>query len=440
MEWMILADIIMNAFKLPSEIFGADIWCLIVIIVTLVLFAIDKWPMGFVAMISAILLALTGTMTVKQIYAGWSSNLAIMVLGMMIVGQAMFETGAVIMIGRPIMKAKWASNERAVMIALMLISGSLSAFLSNTAVVATFIPLIGAMVASSKGHLHQKYLMMPLGFAAAMGGTLTVIGSTSQPMVNTVLEEQGLELMSIFSIFPVALPSFIFMIVYMSTIGYKGMQKYCDFEDVLLDTDASAMETFQPTWRTWVSIGVLAFCVFGFFVGLWDLAAIALIGATICILTGCISFKKGFNSVDWNTICVMAFAQGIAAAMIDSGAGAMIANWAVDVVGDNLVLQLAACIIVVTVLTNIMSNTAVAAMMAPIYILIAAQLGASYMPFMIGIAVASNLTAATPIGGTAVTMTSQAGYRFKDFLKIGTPMNIVWAILTIVMTIICFPF
>ena len=62
---------------------------------------------------------------------------------------------------------------------------------------------------------------MPLGFAAAMGGTLTVIGSTSQPMVNTVLEGQGLELMPIFSIFPVAFPSFLFMIVYMVTAGYK---------------------------------------------------------------------------------------------------------------------------------------------------------------------------------------------------------------------------
>lgn len=124
---------------------------------------------GFVAMVSSIVLALTGTMEVKQIYAGWSSNLVLMLIGMMIVGQAMFETGAVIMIGRPIMKAKWASNERSVMIALMLISGILSAFLSNTAVVATFIPLIGAMVASSKGKLHQKYLMMPPGLRRRVG-------------------------------------------------------------------------------------------------------------------------------------------------------------------------------------------------------------------------------------------------------------------------------
>lgn len=425
---------------MPSTILGADMWCLILIVVTLVLFACDKWPMGFVAMLSSIVLALTGTMPVAKIYAGWSSNLVVMLIGMMIVGQAMFETGAVIMIGRPIMKAKWANNERIVMIVLMLISGGLSAFLSNTAVVATFMPMIGAMVAASKGKLKQKHLMMPLGFAAAMGGTLTVIGSTSQPMVNTVLEEQGLELMSIFSIFPVALPSFIFMVVYMATIGYKMMQKHCDFEDVQLSADVSDMETFVPTWRTWVSIGVLVFCVIGFFAGLWTLATIALIGATVCILTGCISFKKAFDTVDWNTICVMAFAQGIAAAMNSSGAGAMIANWAVDLMGDNMLFQLAACIIVNTVLTNIMSNTACAAMMAPIYILIAQRLGCNYMPFMIGIAVATNLTAATPIGGTAVTMTSQAGYRFSDFVKIGTPMNIVWALFTILMTALLFPF
>ena len=80
-----MADIIINALKMPSELLGADIWCLILILITLVLFAADKWPMGFVAMVSSIVLALTGTMEVKQIYAGWSSNLVLMLIGMMIV-------------------------------------------------------------------------------------------------------------------------------------------------------------------------------------------------------------------------------------------------------------------------------------------------------------------------------------------------------------------
>ncbi|WP_417093385.1 SLC13 family permease [Intestinimonas timonensis] len=419
---------------------GAEYLTLIIIVLTLILFAVDKLPMGFVAMLSAIVLGITGCMSLSKIYSGWSSSLVIMLIGMMIVGDAMFQTGAVLIIGRNIMRAKFASNERAVMAVIMLLSGALSAFLSNTAVVATFIPLIGAMVAASGGTLQQKHLMMPLGFAAAMGGTLTVIGSTSQPMVNTVLEGQGLELMPIFSIFPVAFPSFVFMIVYMVTVGYKMFPKVLDFEDQVPAVDSTAIEAVRPTYRTWISIGTLAFCVFGFFTGIWDTAVVALIGAAIVIITGCVDFKGAFKRVDWNTIAVMAFAQGIAAAMNDSGAGAMIANWVVDLVGDNLWLQMAGCVIVITVLTNIMSNTATAAMMAPIYILIASQLGVSYFPFMIAIAVATNLTASTPIGGTAVTMTSQAGYRFSDFVKIGTPMNIGWAIITIVMTLIVYPF
>ena len=423
-----------------SAAVGAEYMTLLIIVLTLILFAMDKLPMGFVAMLSAIVLGITGCMSLNKIYSGWSSSLVIMLIGMMIVGDAMFQTGAVLMIGRNIMRSKFAQNERAVMAIIMLLSGVLSAFLSNTAVVATFIPLIGAMVASSGGTLRQKHLMMPLGFAAAMGGTLTVIGSTSQPMVNTVLEGQGLELMPIFSILPVAAPSFIFMIVYMVTVGYKMFPKVLDFEDQVPDVDATAIEAFKPTWRTWVSIGTLVFCVFGFFSGIWDTAVVALIGAAIAIITSCVDFKGAFKRVDWNTITVMAFAQGIAAAMNDSGAGAMIANWVVDMVGDNLWLQMAGCVIVNTVLTNIMSNTATAAMMAPIYILIASHLGVSYFPFMIAIAVATNLTAATPIGGTAVTMTSQAGYRFSDFVKIGTPMNIAWAIITIIMTLIVYPF
>ena len=110
------------------------------------------------------------------------------------------------------------------------------------------------------------------------------------------------------------------------------------------------------------------------------------------------------------------------------------------VFASTMFFQLAACIVINTVLTNIMSNTATAAMMAPIYIQIAQVLGCDYMPFMIGIAVATNLTAATPIGGTAVTMTASAGYRFRDFVIIGTPMNIVWMVLTIAMTAVFFPF
>ncbi len=427
-------------FASITAMIGVQYMTLIIIALTLVLFAMDKLPVGLVAMISAIVLGVFGCMDKSKVYSGWASSLTLMVMGMIVVGDAMFQTGAVTMIGRAIMKSKFAHNERAVMVIIMLFSGLLSAFLSNTAVVATFIPLIGAMVATSNGKLKNKNLMMPLGFAASIGGTLTLVGSTSQPMVNTVLEEQGLPLLKMFDFVPVALPSFILLIIYMVTIGYKLENKVLDFDDVVGDVDASQIENFKPTWRTWVSIGVMIFCVLGFVRGWWNTAVIALIGAAVVLLTGCVTFKGAFQRMDWNTIFIMAFAQGIAAAMNDSGAGKMIAEVAVKLVGNNLWMQMAACVIVITILTNIMSNTATAAMMAPIYILIAAQLGVAPYSFMMAIAVATNLTAATPIGGTAVSMTLQAGYRFSDFLKIGTPINIVWAIITIILCPLVFGF
>ena len=428
-------------FVAIAESIGVPYFTLGVIVVTLIVFAIDRWPAGLVAMVSAIILGVFGCVEIGDVYSGWASNLTLMIMGMMIVGNALFKTGAVQLIGRAIMRAKFAHNERIVLAIIMLASGLLSAFLSNTAVVATFIPLLGAMVASSNGALKYKNLMMPMGLATAIGGAITLVGSTAQPMANQVLEQYGLPTFGLFDFTPIVLPMLLALIVYMVTIGYRLMDKCLDFEDNLPDVDISSLETLKPTWRTWLTVGVLVFCVAGFMSGYSQTSIIALTGAAIVMVTGCVSFRDAAReAVDWNTIFVMAFAQTIAAAMNDSGAGQMIAEGVVAVMGNNLMLQLAACVIVIAILTNIMSNTATAAMMTPIYIAISAQMGVEPYTFVMAVAVAANLTAATPIGGTAVTMTLPAGYRFKDFLKIGTPINVVWVILTIVLTPLVYPF
>lgn len=421
---------------------GIQYVALIIIILTLIVFSIDRFPIGAVAMASSILLGVTGCMSMSKVYSGWASSLVIMVLGMMIVGYAMFKTGVVVLVGNAIKRFKLAQSERGMMIMIMLAAGGLSSVLSNTATVATFIPLIGAIVAVSGGKLHNKFLLMPLGFAAGVGGTLTLIGSTAQPMVNSILEQDGLNPLGMLDFLPAALPAFIIMIVWMSTIGYTIMEKTCTFEDVSLGggDDAAVFENFKPTYKTWISAGVMVFCVAGFITGLWNTAIIAIVGATIVILTGCVSFKDAMISgVEWNSIFIMAFAQGIAAGMNDSGAGELVARFFVDLVGSNAVLQLMACILVVTILTNIMSNTAVAAMMTPIYLLICAELGVSYYPFCMAIAVAANLTTATPIGTAPISMVFQGGYRFHDFIKVGLPLNILMMLSLMVMCPILWP-
>ena len=278
-------------FVAIAESVGIPMFTLLVILVTLVVFAIDKWPAGVVAMVSAIVLGIFGCVESGKVLSGWSSNLTLMIMGMMVVGSALFKTGAVLLMGKSIMKAKFASNERIVMVVIMIASGLLSAFLSNTAVVATFIPLIGAMVASSNGALKNKNLMMPLGLATAIGGALTLVGSTAQPMSQSILEQYGLPTFGMFDFVPIVLPMFIALIVYFATIGYKLMDKCFDFEDNIEHVDANALGEVKLTWRTWLSVGVLVFCVAGFVAGWGQTSTIALIGASVVMLTGCISLK-----------------------------------------------------------------------------------------------------------------------------------------------------
>ena len=127
-----------------------------------------------------------------------------------------------------------------------------------------------------------------------------------------------------------------------------------------------------------------------------------------------------------------------------SGGGKVIAEFILNLFGGesaSTAVLMAAGVIVTTILTNFMSNTALAAMMTPIYIEIALQLGISPIPFVIAIgAVATNLACATPVGTPACTQTLPAGYKYMDYVKIGGPLCIILMILAAVLAPIIYTF
>lgn len=416
------------------NLIGIEYVALFIVGLTLIAFVMDKIPIALTALIASILLALVGAMDYEKIYAGFAAPVTLLVFGMLIVGYALFETGVVTVIGRAILKSRWAQNERSLLVLLMVLAGAFSAFLSNTALVATFIPLIGGMVAAAPGKLTNKNLLMPLGMAASVGGTITLVGSTSQPVASGILEEFGYEPLGMFDFAPIAIPLLIVLIVYMATIGYRIERKHFTFADVPTVEGASSFEDFRPTRKTYIAAATIIFCIFSFVTGILPIAVTALIGASIVLVTGCIDFKKAMRQLDWNTVLLIAFAQGLAAGMNDSGAGELVGQWSVKLVGDNAWILLIIAVVVTVVLTNIMSNTAVAAMMTPIFIGIAASVGYSPYVFVLAIAIASNASIATPIGGTAMSQTLIAGYGFRDYLRLGVPITAILAILVIVLT------
>ena len=142
--------------------------------------------------------------------------------------------------------------------------------------------------------------------------------------------------------------------------------------------------------------------------------------------------EDAYNSIDWKVIVLLAGALSIGEAMQSSGLSAILANWLVESVGESLgpTLLISVLYLITTVLTGVMSNNATAALLTPIAISLSVSFGVNPIPFLMAIAFAASADFMTPIGYQTNTMVYSAGnYAFKDFLKIGTPLHIIFWIL-----------
>ncbi len=141
--------------------------------------------------------------------------------------------------------------------------------------------------------------------------------------------------------------------------------------------------------------------------------------------------------MDWNTIILLGFVQGLAEGLDASGGGRLIADFILGVFGGenaSPIVLLIVGILIFTVLTNFMSNTAVLAMITPIFINIGFAVGIHPEVFILGCVIGGSTALATPIGTPCVTQTLVAGYRFKDYVWVGLPITVI---LTLVTCLLC---
>ncbi|MGE4589308.1 MAG: SLC13 family permease [Acidaminococcaceae bacterium] len=413
---------------------------IIIIALTIISFAVEKIPLAVTAMISALAMALFGIIQYKDVSAGFASTVTMMVAGMLICGNALFETGAAKVLGAKLLKSKIAQNERAFLMLLVGLSAFLSAFFSNSATVALFIPVISAVAMRSKGTINEKSLIMAVGMGAAMGGCGTLVGSTAQLIGQGILlKTAGATPMGFFDLAYVVGPMCIILMLYFGTIGYSIQKKVFDYSEApTADLGADEVEEdVKITWQMVLSTSVMILCVLGFIFKIWNVGIIALVGATILLASGCIDFKKSMRDLDWNTLIILSAAQGFAKGLDVSGGGRIIANKILELAGGpaaSAVVLLVVGIVLSTVLTNFMSNTALVAMLAPIFIPLAFALHVSPTTYVLGVIIGSSTALATPIGTPALTQTLVAGYRWMDYVKVGLPITIILTIVACILT------
>lgn len=413
---------------------------IIIIVITIISFMVEKIPLALTSFFAAIAMGVFGCMPLEEIYAGWGSQTFALSMGMMIVGNAVFETGLAKWFGDKLVGAGVAKNEKLFMAVLMIIAGVMSAFMSNIATMAMFIPLVASVAASSKGKIDSRYILMPIGLATTIGGSGTLVGSTHQLVAQGILEQSGFG-MKFFEMGIIAFPQLIALVIYMVTIGYKIMKKTFDFDPVLEQSveelqDEDTSDT-KLTPKMIISGATLIGAIIAFISGVWNIGTVALLAAGIVMVTGCIEFKKAFRELDWNTLVILATSVGFAAGLDISGGGKVIADFTIGLFGGDSaspILLLGAGIFIATMLTNFASNTATSAMLTPIYMNIAIQFGINPLVFVVPIVVSCGNATFTPVGTSAVTMTLQGGYRFNDYVKVGLPITIILMIMAMVIS------
>ncbi|MBQ7421255.1 MAG: SLC13 family permease [Prevotella sp.] len=175
---------------------------LVILFITAVLFAVGKVRSDIVALCAVIALLLCGILTPTEALSGFSSPVVIMMAGLFIVGGGILNTGLAKTISSRLMSLA-GKNETRLFLLVMIVTGSIGAFVSNTGTVALMLPIVVSMAASAK--LDVSRLLMPLAFASSMGGMLTLIGTPPNLVIQETLEENGYDSLSFFSFLPVGL-------------------------------------------------------------------------------------------------------------------------------------------------------------------------------------------------------------------------------------------
>ena len=392
---------------------------LLFLLFAIVMFMWEKIPLGLTSMIVCVGLVVTGVLEWQTAFAGFIDSNVILFVAMFIVGGALFETGMANKIGGIV--THFAKTERQLIVAIMVIVGGIAA----------------------KSGYSRSRLLMPLVFAAAMGGNLTLIGAPGNMIAQSGMEGIGLKF-GFFDYAKVGVPILIVGIIYFAFIGYKFLPNKEGSDEGIFDESKDFSHV--PKWKQYLSLVILLLTLVGMIfeeqLGI-KLCVIGCMGALALMITGVISEKDALASIDLKTIFLFGGTLSLAAALEQTGAGELIAEKVIGMLGDNpspyvltFVIFMLCC-----VMTNFMSNTATTALMVPIGISIAQGMGADPSAVLMACVIGGSCAYATPIGMPANTMVVTAGgYTFKDYAKAGVPMILVATVVSMILLPIFYPF
>lgn len=206
---------------------------------------------------------------------------------------------------------------------------------------------------------------------------------------------------------------------------HAQIKRFCENGDLFALTEGKVTNTRQH--KAPIALATIAGVILLAAFKILPIESLAIIGAAIVMVTGCIRSDEAYKSIEWPLIVMIFGMLAISIAMRDSGLADMAARSLLSI-GEGLDpwWMLLAVIFLTSVLTEVLSNNAVAVLMTPIVIGMADHMGVDARPFVVGVMFAASMSFATPIGYQTNTLVYSAGnYKFSDFARLGIPLNIL---------------
>ncbi|MES2721755.1 MAG: SLC13 family permease [Pseudomonadota bacterium] len=334
---------------------------------------------------------------------------------------------------------------------VIAVCGAASAFLNNTPIVVLSAPVVRDVAQSLD--LPPKRFLIPLSYVTILGGACTLIGTSTNLLVNDMARNAGQPGFGMFEVTPVALMVALVGGVYLFLFGgrllsgasgpeasealpAKAAQATGDDPDLV--PTSPIFRPFEAITSLVVFVAVVVVAAFG----IAPIAASAFSGAVLLVLMRVISIDDAYKGLRPEILLLIAGMVVVGLSLEVTGLASLatdaLVGW-VEVLGPGLALVLLYG--ATLLLTEILSNAAVAVLLTPVAVALAESLGVSPRPFLVGIMMAASAAFATPFGYQTNVLVYQLGrYSYMDFVKIGVPLNLLtWAVGAAVIPLF-FPF
>lgn len=391
-----------------------------------------------VALSGAALLLVTGVVRPVQIESAFASPAILALASLFVITYAMELTGLLGWLIRGALGLCRRLGAVGIWIVITL-SGMISAFVNNTPIVVLGAPVIRD-VAKSLG-LSPKRFLIPLSYATVLGGCCTLIGTSTNLLVNDMARAAGQPGFSMFEITPAAVLVAAMGALYLFLYGGRKLASTPESRSPepppapALDGDSIDL-ALHPADRplrplaAFVSLLVFAIVVAAAAMGWTPIAASAFAGAVLLILLGVIRAEQAYRGLNPEVLLLIAGMLVIGVALESTGLASAVTNGVVA--GAGTVGPVFALILLyggTLLLTEVLSNAVVAVLMTPLAVALAESLSVNPRPFLVAVMLAASAAFATPFGyQTNVLVYQMGGYSYMDFVRVGLPLNLVtWA-------------